>query len=230
VKWGPTTMHILLAEDDLRLGRLVKQLLEREAMNVEWVTRGDLALEYALYSTFDVIILDWLMPERTGLDVCHQLRKQDYQGAILMLTAKDTVEDRVLGLYSGADDYLVKPFEFAELKARIWALSRRSPYYLNEDIVETDGLVLNRTTRVVTRNNKEIQLSGREFQMLDLLVRNRGQIVPREVILDRVWGLESEVTSNNLDAYVRLLRKKISSPDKEGLIRTVRGVGYRLGD
>lgn len=223
-------MYILLAEDDLRLGRLVKQLLEREAINVEWVTRGDLALEHALYSPFDVIILDWLMPEKTGLDVCQQLRKHGYQGAILMLTAKDAVEDRVLGLDSGADDYLIKPFEFVELKARIWALSRRSPYSLNEDIVEMDGLVLNRTTRVVTQNNKEIQLSRREFQMLDLLVRNRGQIVPREVILDRVWGLESEVTSNNLDAYVRLLRKKISSPDKEGLIRTVRGVGYRLGD
>ncbi len=223
-------MHILLAEDDLRLGRLVKQLLEREAMNVEWVTSGDMAFEYALYSAYDVIILDWLMPGKDGLDVCYQLRKQGYERAILMLTAKDALEDRVLGLDSGADDYLVKPFEFAELKARIRALSRRSLQHLSEEIVEIGGLVLNRTTRVVKRDNQEIQLSGREFQMLDLLVQNRGHVVPREVILDRVWGLESEVTSNNLDAYVRLLRKKIDSPDKDGFIHTIRGVGYRLGD
>jgi DNA-binding response OmpR family regulator len=223
-------MHILLAEDDLRLGKLVKQLLEREAMTVEWVTRGDRAFEYALYSAYDVIILDWLMPGKSGLDVCLQLRKQGYQQAILLLTAKDAVEDRVLGLDSGADDYLVKPFEFVELKARIWALSRRSLHHLSEDIVKIGDLVLNRTTRVVTRDNKAIQLSGREFQMLDLLVQNRGQIIPREVILDRVWGLESEVTSNNLDAYVRLLRKKINSPDKERFIHTIRGVGYRLGE
>lgn len=223
-------MHILLAEDDLRLGKLVKQLLEREAMTVEWVTRGDRAFEYALYSAYDVIILDWLMPGKSGLDVCLQLRKQGYQQAILLLTAKDAVEDRVLGLDSGADDYLVKPFEFVELKARIWALSRRSLHHLSEDIVKIGDLVLNRTTRVVTRDNKAIQLSGREFQMLDLLVQNRGQIIPREVILDRVWGLESEVTSNNLDAYVRLLRKKINSSDKERFIHTIRGVGYRLGE
>ncbi len=223
-------MHILLAEDDLQLGKLVKQLLEREAMTVEWVTSGDLAFEYALYSAYDVIILDWLMPGKSGLDVCQQLRKQGYQRAILLLTAKDAVEDRVLGLDSGADDYLVKPFEFTELKARIRALSRRSLQHLSEDIVEMGDLVLNRTTRVVTRDGQEIQLSGREFQMLDLLVQNRGQIVPREVILDRVWGLESEVTSNNLDAYVRLLRKKINSPDKERFIHTIRGVGYRLGE
>lgn len=220
----------MLAEDDLRLGKLVKQLLEREAMTVEWVTRGDRAFEYALYSAYDVIILDWLMPGKSGLDVCLQLRKQGYQQAILLLTAKDAVEDRVLGLDSGADDYLVKPFEFVELKARIWALSRRSLHHLSEDIVKIGDLVLNRTTRVVTRDNKAIQLSGREFQMLDLLVQNRGQIIPREVILDRVWGLESEVTSNNLDAYVRLLRKKINSSDKERFIHTIRGVGYRLGE
>lgn len=221
-------MHILLAEDDLRLGRLVQHMLEKENIKVDWVVEGDVAFEYAVYSSYDIIILDWMMPGESGLNVCGRLRKQGYQGAILMLTAKDAVEDRVLGLDTGADDYLVKPFEFSELMARIRALSRRSSNKLIENVVTIGNLIFNRTTKILRYDEKEISLSGREFQMLDLLIQNKGQVVPREVILDRVWGLESEVTSNNLDAYVRLLRKKIDPPGGETLIHTIRGVGYRL--
>ena len=221
-------MHILLAEDDLRLGRLVQHMLEKEDMKVDWVVEGDVAFEYAVYSSYDIIILDWMMPGESGLNVCDRLRKQGYQGAILMLTAKDAVEDRVLGLDTGADDYIVKPFEFSELMARIRALSRRSSNKLIENVVTIGNLIFNRTTKILRYDDKEISLSGREFQMLDLLIQNKGQVVPREVILDRVWGLESEVTSNNLDAYVRLLRKKIDPPGGETLIHTIRGVGYRL--
>ncbi|EAX47729.1 two component transcriptional regulator, winged helix family [Thermosinus carboxydivorans Nor1] len=223
-------MRILLAEDDSRLGKLIKHMLEKEKMQVDWVTEGNAALEYALYSPYDVVILDWMMPGLSGLEVCDRLRKRRYQGAILMLTARDAVDDKVLGLDTGADDYLVKPFEFSELMARIRALSRRSAVVLKEDIVQVGDLVLNRTTRVVRRGDREIQLTGREFQMLDLLVQNRGKVVPREVILDRVWGLESEVSSNNLDAYVRLLRKKIDFPGEEKLIHNIRGIGYKLGE
>ena len=223
-------MRILLAEDDSRLGKLIKHMLEKEKMQVDWVTEGNAALEYALYSPYDVIILDWMMPGLSGLEVCDRLRKRRYQGAILMLTARDAVDDKVLGLDTGADDYLVKPFEFSELMARIRALSRRSAVALKEDIVQVGDLVLNRTTRIVRRGAREIQLTGREFQMLDLLVQNRGKVVPREVILDRVWGLESEVSSNNLDAYVRLLRKKIDFPGEEKLIHNIRGIGYKLGE
>jgi DNA-binding response OmpR family regulator len=221
-------MHILLAEDDLRLGRLVQHMLEKEDMKVDWVVDGEMAFEYAVYSSYDIIILDWMMPGESGLNVCDHLRKQGYQGAILMLTAKDAVEDRVLGLDTGADDYLIKPFEFSELMARIRALSRRSNNKLIENVVTIGNLIFNRTTKILKYNDKEIYLSGREFQMLDLLIQNKGQVVPREVILDRVWGLESEVTSNNLDAYVRLLRKKIDPPGEDTLIHTIRGVGYRL--
>ncbi|SDF33218.1 response regulator transcription factor [Sporolituus thermophilus] len=223
-------MRILLAEDDTRLGKLIRHMLEKEKMQVDWVTEGNAALEYALYSPYDVAILDWMMPGMSGLEVCDRLRKKGYQGAILMLTARDAVDDKVLGLDTGADDYLVKPFEFSELMARIRALSRRSVVALKEDIVQVGDLVLNRTTRVVRRGAREIQLTGREFQMLDLLVQNRGKVVPREVILDRVWGLESEVSSNNLDAYVRLLRKKIDFPGEEKLIHNIRGIGYKLGE
>jgi DNA-binding response OmpR family regulator len=223
-------MYVLFAEDDLRLGKLMKHLLEKEEIQVDWVVQGDTALEYAAHSFYDVIILDWMMPGKSGIAVCEHLRKQGYENGILMLTAREAVEDRVLGLETGADDYLVKPFEFSELLARLHALSRRSSNKIIEDKVEIGNLVLNRITKNVKRGGRDIYLSKREFQMLDLFIKNKGQVLPREVILDRIWGLESEVTSNNLDAYVRLLRKKIDSPEDDILIHTIRGVGYKLGD
>lgn len=220
-------MRILLAEDDAKLGKLLKHMLEKEAFQIDWVIRGDAAIDYALHSAYDVIILDWMMPGGTGISVCDHLRKHHYQGAILMLTARDAVSDRVLGLDTGADDYLVKPFEFTELLARVRALSRRSTVKLKEEIIQVGSLVLNRSTRSVECGRDEIQLSAREFQLLDLLVQNRGRVVPREVILDRIWGLDASVSSNNLDAYVRLLRKKI--PDQDGVkIQNIRGIGFKL--
>lgn len=223
-------MRVLLAEDDAKLGRLIKHMLEKAVMQVDWVVRGDMALEYALYSSYDVIILDWMMPEQTGIDVCERLRKQGYQGAILMLTARDALEDRVLGLDTGADDYLVKPFEFAELLARLRALSRRSSAKLQEDIVQLGNLVINRSTRSIKQGETEIQLTSREFQLLDLLVQNKGRVLPREVILDKIWGLDSEVSSNNLDAYIRLLRRKINWPEGQVVLQNIRGIGYKLED
>lgn len=221
-------MRILLAEDDSKLGNLIKRMLEKAELSVDWVTRGDTALEYATHSYYDVLVLDWMMPGQTGIGVCAQLRKDGYQGAILMLTAKDDINDRVLGLDTGADDYLVKPFEFVELLARLRALSRRSSAKLKEDIVQIGDLILDRSTRSVRFEENEVQLTSREFQLLDLLVQNKGQVVPREVILDRVWGLEAEVSSNNLDAYVRLLRRKINLPEGDVVIQNVRGIGFKL--
>lgn len=221
-------MRILLAEDDSRLGNLIKRMLERTEVSVDWVTRGDAALEYAKYSHYDVVVLDWMMPGETGIDVCKHLRKSGYQGAILMLTAKDDINDRVLGLDTGADDYLVKPFEFEELCARLRALARRSTAKIKEDIVQIGDFMLDRSTRTVHFGDNEVQLTSREFQLLDLLVQNKGQVVPREIILDRIWGLETEVSPNNLDAYVRLLRKKINLPEGDVVIQNVRGVGFKL--
>lgn len=221
-------MRILLAEDDPRLGKLIKHMLEKENMRVDWVQRGDEVWELTRQWSYDVIILDWMMPGQSGIEVCAALREEGCNAGILMLTAKDTVDDRVLGLNTGADDYLVKPFEFAELLARVRALGRRGGMQFQEEIVQVGDLCINRSTRTVQRGNRVIQLTGREFQLLDLLVRNRGQVLPREVILDRIWGLETEVAQNNLDAYVRLLRKKIDLPDEPVLIQNVRGVGYRL--
>lgn len=221
-------MRVLLAEDDFRLGNLVKHMLQKNTIIVDWVLNGEAAYDYAIHGAYDVVVLDWMMPGESGLSVCDRLRKNGYKGAILMLTAKDAVGDRVLGLDTGADDYVVKPFEFAELLARLRALSRRSLTAVREETVAVGAFSINPATRQVMRQNQEIQLSGREFQLFDLLARNRGTVVPREVILDRVWGLETEVTSNTLDAYVHLLRKKLELPAGGVQIVNVRGVGYRL--
>ncbi len=207
-------MRVLLAEDDKRLGKLIQYMLEQNDIQVEWVTNGSDIYEYAMYTDYDILILDWMMPGETGVEACSRLRKDGYEKAILMLTARDSVEDRVTGLDAGADDYLVKPFEFAELMARLRALGRRSTQKIQQDIVEVGEFTLNRTAKVLKKKDKVIQLSPREFQIFDLLAQN--------------IGLESDVSSNNIDSYMKILRKKLDLGDGGTVIKTVRGVGYKL--
>ena len=222
-------MRILLAEDDSRLGKLIEYMLAQNKFNVEWITNGADIFEYAMYSEYDVLILDWMMPNVSGLDACRQLREAGYERAIIMLTAKDTVEDRVMGLDAGADDYLVKPFEFDELLARLRALGRRSTQKIQQEVIEIGEFTLNRTTKVLMCKEQVIQLSPREFQIFDLLAQNLGVVVPRDIILDRIWGLERDITSNNIDSYMKILRKKLMEVDDGSIaIKTVRGIGYRL--
>lgn len=221
-------MHVLLAEDDMKLGKLIKYMLEQNGISTEWVTTGDMIYDYAMYEDYDVLVLDWMMPKMSGVDACKKLRSDGYQRAILLLTARDSIEDRVTGLDAGADDYLVKPFEFAELMARLRALGRRSSQKIQQDMMDLGDFTLDRTSKVLKRGEQVIQLSPREFQIFDLLVQNMGIVVPRDIILDRIWGLESEVSSNNIDSYVKLLRKKLESADGQMIISTIRGVGYKL--
>lgn len=221
-------MRVLLAEDDKRLGKLIKYMLEQNQIRVEWVTDGSDIYDYAKFTDYDILVLDWMMPGESGVDACRRLRKDGYERAILMLTARDSVEDRVTGLDAGADDYLVKPFEFAELLARLRALGRRSTQKIQQDIIEVGGYTLNRTAKVLKKDDQVIQLSPREFQIFDLLAQNLGIVVPRDIILDRIWGLESDVSSNNIDSYMKILRKKLDTGDGKNLIKTVRGVGYKL--
>lgn len=221
-------MHVLLAEDDVKLGRLTKYMLEQNKIQTEWVQRGDEIYDYAMYDDYDVLVLDWMMPGESGVDACRRLRNAGYQKAILLLTARDSVEDRVTGLDAGADDYLIKPFEFAELLARLRALGRRSSKKLQQDVVTVGDLTIDRTSKVLKKGEQVIQLSPREFQILDLLVHNKGIVVPREIILDRIWGLESDISSNNIDSYVKLIRKKLDQAECQVSINTVRGVGYKL--
>ncbi|WP_391208465.1 response regulator transcription factor [Psychrobacillus sp. L4] len=222
-------MKILLAEDDHRLGKLLEHMLKRkEGYTVEWYTNGREAYEYATESHYDVLILDWMLPELDGITVCQRLRQNGYIGAILILTAKDDVMDRVKGLDSGADDYLTKPFEFEELFARIRVLSRRNYAPIQDDVVIFGNLTLDRTKHTLHRNGIEISLTPKEFQLLDLLIRNKGKVLTREVILDRVWGYNADVTSNSVDAYIRLLRKKVDEKGEKTIICNIRGVGYSV--
>ncbi|KAF6509496.1 Transcriptional regulatory protein qseB [Geobacillus stearothermophilus] len=218
-------MKILLAEDDLHLGELIVHLLKKKGIDhIDWVQEGEDAYDYALAEFYDVVVLDWMLPNGDGVDICRRLRQNGYTGAILMLTAKDAVHDRVTGLEAGADDYLVKPFEIDELVARLKALARRTFVPLQEEKVAFHGFTLNRTSHTLHRGDEEIFLTPREFQLLDLLVQNQGQVVPRETILDRVWGWDADVSMKTIDATIKLLRKKL----KDDVIQTVRGVGYKI--
>ena len=221
-------MRVLLAEDDKKLGRLVKLMLEQNDISTEWITEGDQIFDYAMYEEYDVLILDWMMPGETGIAACKRLRNSGYQRAVLMLTARDSVEDRVAGLDAGADDYLVKPFDFSELMARLRALGRRSSQKIQQEIMELGKLTIDRTSKLLKKGGQVIQLSPREFQLFDLLLQNKGNVVPRDIILDRVWGMETDVSTNNIDSYMKLLRKKLEQADGGIAINTVRGVGYKL--
>ena len=219
---------MLLAEDDKRLGNLIQYMLQQNEILTTWTMNGSEIYEFARYDDYDVLVLDWMMPGENGVDACRRLREDGYQKAILILTAKDSIEDRVTGLDAGADDYLVKPFEFAELLARLRALARRSTQKIQQDIVSVGEFSVNRMAKVVKHKGEVVQLSPREFQIFDLLVQNLGVVVPRDIILDRIWGCDAEVSSNNIDSYVKLLRKKLDLSKGKTAIQTVRGVGYKL--
>ena len=222
-------MNILFAEDDESLGKLIFHLLQKEFHRVDWVKDGQSAYDYAMLTEYDVIILDWMMPKLNGIETCEKLRKKDYKGGIIFLTAKDSLEDVVIGLDCGADDYIIKPFKFEELAARLRALSRRTekPF---EEILSFDDLQLDLNTHVVKRNGQVIELSKKEYELLELLLRNKHQILTREVLLERIWGFDVDITENALDALVKLVRKKVDLPGKPSIIKNVRGVGYKLRD
>jgi DNA-binding response OmpR family regulator len=222
-------MNVLLAEDDVKLGELITYMLEKKAnYQVEWVQTGEDAYDYASASHYDVIIMDWMMPNGDGVEICRRLRNDSYGGAILMLTAKDALSDRVVGLDAGADDYLVKPFEIDELLARLRALARRNFSPIREEKLTIDGLSINRTSQSLQMDQQVIQLTPREYQLLDLLVQNKGQVLTRDIIFDRIWGNETDVSYKTIDATVKLLRKKLAKFEKGDWLQSIRGVGYKL--
>lgn len=219
---------LLLAEDDARIARHLVKLLQQDGYSVDHVLNGLDALEYAETNQYELLILDWMMPGKDGLSVCAELRRKGYEGGILMLTAKDTLDNKISGLEAGADDYLVKPFEYRELIARIHALSRRSNRSLSPDLLTVGPFAVDRTTSTVSRDGVVLSLSRREYQIFLFLLENSGRIVPRETLLDRIWGLDGDVTPNNVDAHIRLLRKKVETKGAAKIITNVRGLGDRL--
>jgi DNA-binding response OmpR family regulator len=224
---GAARMNILLAEDDVRLGKLMTHLLQKELHLVHWVRDGKEAYDNARISTYDVIILDWMLPGENGLSVCKRLRDKGVQSGILFVTARDANEDIISGLNTGADDYIVKPFEFTELLARIRAISRRKEKPL-EEVITIGEFTLSLTTHLLTRNNSIIELTKKEYQLLEVLMRNHKQVMTREVLFEKLWGYDSEVSDNALDALVKLVRKKVDLPGVPSFIRTVRGIGYKV--
>ncbi len=219
-------MRVLIAEDELRMAELLRQVLTEEGHQVVQTNDGRDALEFAGASTFDVIVLDVMLPRMDGLAVARKLREDRNQTPVLMLTARDAPSDVVNGLDSGADDYLTKPFSIDVLLARLRAVSRRGAIP-RPVCLQVADLKLDPSTHAVTRGTDSLNLTPREYSLLEVLMRNSGRTVSRATILDSVWGFGTEVTENSIEVFMRLLRYKVDYREPK-LIRTVRGFGYML--
>ena len=220
-------MRILIAEDQKDLNRIITKRLSAEGYSVDSCFDEEEALSYIEMAEYDGIILDIMMPKRDGLSVLHSLRKKGIGTPVLFLTARDAVEDRVLGLDSGADDYLVKPFAFDELIARIRAMTRKSAGN-SSNIFSVADLVMDTASHTVTRGGKEIALSAKEFSLLEYLLRNKGHVLSRTMIENNLWNFDYSGGTNAVDVYIRYLRKKVDDGFEPKLIHTVRGCGYVL--
>jgi len=221
-------VHILVVEDEKRLANLIKRALDEEGHVVDVSNDGAEALEMARSTSYDLLILDLMLPHMDGIEVARRLRAAKSDVRILMLTARDAVEDRVQGLESGADDYLIKPFSFAELLARVKALARRQVQPQADQELVVGDLVLDLGRHEARRGDQTIELTAKEFQLLEFLMRNAGNVLTRTQILDHVWGYNFDSFSNVVDIYVHYLRNKIDKDFPVPMIRTVRGVGYSL--
>jgi DNA-binding response OmpR family regulator len=221
-------MHILIVEDEQRLARLVARVLGEERHVVDVANDGDTGLDLALRGTYDLLILDLMLPGRSGLDICKQVRARKLQPAILMLTARGAIEDRVAGLRIGADDYLVKPFAMEELVARVDALLRRGRAISDTQRLQVGDLTLDLLRREAQRDGRIIELTAKEFALLEYLMRHPGQVLTRTQIIDHVWRYDSDALSNVVDIYIHYLRDKIDRGSSRPMIKTMRGVGYRI--
>ena len=220
-------MRILLVEDNRRLSDSLRATLADDGYAVDAAFDGIEGEEMAAFTPYDVIILDVMLPKRNGVEVCRSLRNQRVKTPILMLTARDGLEDRVLGLDSGADDYLVKPFEIAELRARLRALMRRESDSRSGDLVVED-LRLDPATHDAWRAGNPLDLTAKEFSLLEYMMRNANRLVTREMVVEHLWDYGQVIGSNVVDVHIRRLRRKVDDPYEIKLIETIRGEGYRL--
>jgi two-component system, OmpR family, response regulator len=220
-------MRVLVVEDQVELASLIRKGLREEGLLADVAVKGEDALWMAASSPYDVLTLDARLPGIDGFEVCRRLREHDVRTPILMLTAMDDIEDRIAGLDAGADDYLVKPFDFGELVARLRALARRGPVE-RHTVMRVAGIELDSAARRVTRNDREVTLSAKEFQLLEVFVKNPDLVLTRYQLLEGAWDREYEHRSNVIDVYVRYLREKLDRPFGTDSFETVRGVGYRL--
>jgi DNA-binding response OmpR family regulator len=221
-------MRVLVVEDERKISAYVKRGLEEQGYAVDAVYTGREALDWAEVAPYDLIILDILLPEMDGLNICRELRRRGMRTPILMLTARDAVDDRVAGLDAGADDYLVKPFALKELLARLRALSRRPADAAKSSLLQIADLTLDTLTRRVKRGDRPIQLTAKEYAVLECLLREPERVLSRTQIAEHVWNYDVYNQSNVVDVYIRNLRRKIDDGFDLKLIHTVRGAGYRL--
>jgi two-component system, OmpR family, response regulator len=224
-------MKILLIEDDKRLAKLIKQVLEDEKYSLDVENDGETGLEAALRGSYDLYIVDWMLPGRDGPSLCRRLRSSKITAPILMLTARGQVEDRVAGLENGADDYLIKPFDFDELIARIRALSRRiSHTFADPDELRLGSIVMDVKAHSLRRADISIDLTRKEWDLLVLFLRHPNQTMTRSAILDHVWSFDTNVQPEMVDVYVSYLRQKLTVTGRKDPIQTVRGFGYKMDD
>lgn len=220
-------MRILIAEDEKDLNALLKKRLEEQSYSVDACFDGQEAIDYIACTEYDVIMLDIMMPKKSGLEVLKVLRQKDRRTPVLLLTAKDSIEDRVIGLDAGADDYMVKPFAFEELLARIRVMLRKHSGQLS-NLLRAGNLTMDLSSHTVTRGEQKIVLSAKEFALLRYLMMNQGIVLSRDQIEQHIWNYDYAGSSNMVDVYIRYLRKKIDDPFSSKLIHTVRGTGYVL--
>jgi two-component system, OmpR family, response regulator len=220
-------MRVLVVEDEVKMARLIRRGLREEGMAVDVTERGEDALWMAGSTEYDAVVLDVMLPGIDGFETCRRLRGDGVWAPVLMLTARDAVEDRVAGLDRGADDYLVKPFSFAELLARLRALARRGPVE-RPVLLQVGDLRMDPATHQVWRGDEEVALSAKEFALLEAFMRRPGEVLSRLQLLEHAWDYSYENRSNVIDVYVRYLRRKIDRPFGRDSIDTVRGAGYRL--
>ena len=218
-------MKILVVEDEKDLNRVITKHLKKNNYSVDSCFDGEQALDYVLYVEYDLIITDIMMPKIDGYELIKQLRVKGNSTPVIMLTAKDSLDDKILGLDSGADDYIVKPFEFDELLARIRVLMRRN-YGFATNIIQVDDVVLDISKKQVTRSSESIVLTGKEYEVLEYLFKNKTGIISREQILNHVWDYDYEGASNIIDVIVKNIRKKLDVGSKKPIIHTKRGLGY----
>lgn len=221
-------MRILIVEDELPLAEALAQILRKNNYTVDVANDGESGLDNALSGIYDLIILDIMLPKMDGISILKNIRKEEISTPVILLTARGEISDKVLGLDSGADDYLAKPFASEELLARIRAMSRRKGEVLQDNTLKFGDLQLNASTLKLTKDSKEIKLILKEFQLLELLITRQNLASSKELIIEKLWGFDSEVEHNHVEVYISFLRKKLTYLNSKVTINTVRGVGYIL--
>lgn len=221
-------MRLLLVEDEKQLSEALQQILIRNKYSVDAVYNGDEGLDYSLTGVYDVIILDIMLPKLNGLEILKMIRRRKISTPVILLTAKDSVEDKILGLDSGADDYLPKPFSPDELLARLRALTRRNGDFINENILEFSDIKLNLSTYDMEVNDNSITLTQKEFEILKFFMQRPKLVVSKDDLITKLWGFDSDVEHNNIEVYISFLRKKLAYVESNVKITTIRRVGYRL--